>query len=76
VVTDVDWQFDDHAGAIVTSRLFIATPGHEDREAQRLMESSIVLSDAGRGGTVTSWTGGAVFDPGTKIGIDTSPIAA
>jgi hypothetical protein len=75
VVTDLDWQYDDHgtsnAGALVTLRLFVVSPNGSDR---RMIESAIVLSSAGQGGTVTSWTAGAVFGPGTKIGIDTSPL--
>ena len=74
VVTDVDWQYDDHgtsnAGAIVTLRLFVFGPDDSDR---RLMESTIVLSAKGQG-TVTSWTAGGVFGPGTRIGIDTTPL--
>jgi len=78
VITDADWQFDDHgtshAGAQVTLRLFVVPPG--DDNGRRLMESAVVLSDAGQGGTVSSWTAGGVFGPGTKIGIDTSPLNA
>ena len=79
VVTDVDWQYDDHgpgnAGALVTLRLFVVGSGDDD-EGRRLMESTIVLSQTGQGGTVTSWTAGGVFGPGTKVGIDTSPLDA
>jgi hypothetical protein len=74
VVTDLDWQYDDHStanvGAAVTLRLFVVG-GDSDR---RLMESTIVLSSAGTGGTVTSWTSGGVFGAGTSIGIDTTPL--
>jgi hypothetical protein len=77
VITDADWQFDDHgtthAGALVTLRLFIVGPGQLP-PPRRLMESTIVLSNAGQGGTVAAWTAGGVFGPGTKIGIDTSPL--
>ena len=77
VITDVDWQYDDHgtanAGALVTLRLFVVSPKGDDR---RMIESTIVLSPAGQGGTVTSWTAGAVFGPGTTIGIDTSPLSS
>ncbi len=41
-----------------------------------MMESTIVLSSEGQGGTVTSWTAGAVFGPGTKIGVDTFPLSS
>jgi hypothetical protein len=75
VVTDLDWQYDDHgttnAGALVTLRLFVVSPSGDDR---RMMESTLVLSPAGQAGTVTSWTAGAVFGPGTKIGTDTFPL--
>ena len=75
VITDADWQFDDHGtthpGALVTMRLFVVPPGGHER---RLMESTIVLSEAGQGGTVAAWTAGGVFGPGTKIGIDTFPL--
>ena len=75
VVTDVDWQYDDHgtsnAGAAVTLRLFIVGASGEDR---RLMETTIVLSAKGQGGTVAQWTAGGVFGPGTKIGIDTTTL--
>lgn len=77
VITDADWQFDDHGtshvGAQVTLRLFIVAPG-ELPPPRRLLESTVVLSSAGQGGTVAAWTTGGVFGPGTKIGIDTSPI--
>lgn len=76
VLTDIDWQFDDHgtanAGVLVVLRLFVV----KGRTDQRLIESSIVLSDKGQGGTVTSWTAGGVFGPGTSIGIDTAPIGS
>lgn len=72
VITDVDWQYDDHGtanvGTAVTLRLFVVDG---DPQGRRLMESTIVLSSSGTGGTVTSWTSGGVFGPGTKIGIDT-----
>ncbi len=75
VITDLDWQYDDHgtanAGAAVTLRLFVV--GGESN-GRRLMESTVVLSSAGVGGTVTSWTSGGVFGPGTRIGIDTVPL--
>lgn len=74
VITDADWQFDDHGtthkGAYVTLRLFVVPPGADER-GRRLLESTIVLSEAGQGGTVTSWTAGGVFGPKTKIGVDT-----
>jgi hypothetical protein len=74
VITDADWQWDDHgtanAGASVTLRLFVVTAAG----SMRLLESTTVLSPAGKGGTSTNWTAGGVFGPGTKIGIDTSPL--
>jgi hypothetical protein len=54
--------------------LFVVAPG--DNDGRRLMESTIVLSGLGQGGTVTSWSAGGVFGPGTTIGIDTSPLSA
>ena len=76
VITDLDWQYDDHstanAGAAVTLRLFVVGG---DPNGRRLMESTVMLSSAGAGGTVTSWTSGGVFGPGTRIGIDTSPLS-
>jgi len=79
VITDADWQYDDHstsnAGAQVTLRLFVVGPGDEE-DGRRLMESTVVLSDAGQSGTVASWTAGGVFGPGTRIGVDTSPLTS
>jgi hypothetical protein len=76
VITDLDWQYDDHStanvGAAVTLKLFVV--GGEP-DGRRLMESTVVLSSAGVGGTVTSWTSGGVFGPGTRIGIDTIPLS-
>ena len=75
VITDLDWQYNDHGttnvGVAVTLRLFVVG---EEPSGQRLMESTVVLSSAGIGGTVTSWTSGGVFGPGTRIGIDTVPL--
>jgi hypothetical protein len=66
VITDVDWQWDDHgtanAGAAVTLRLFLVTPAG----SMRLLESTIVLSPAGKGGTSTNLTAGGVFGPAPK----------
>jgi hypothetical protein len=79
VITDVDWQYHDigtnHAGVEVTLRLFVVG-GREEDVGSRLMESTIVLSGVGESGTVTSWTAGGVFGPGTKIGIDTIPLTS
>ncbi len=55
----------------MTLRLFVVGTDGSDR---RMMESAIVLSPAGQGGTTTSWTAGAVFGAGTTIGIDTFPL--
>lgn len=78
VITDVDWQYDDHgtsnAHAAVTLRLFIVGRG-EIPPARRLMESTITLSSAGQGGTVTRWTAGGVVGSGMRIGIDTILLA-
>lgn len=75
VITDLDWQFDGrgtaNAGAAVSLRLFVVDGRGRD---QLLMESTIVLSPAGQGGTVTSWTSGGVWGPGTRIGVDTVPL--
>ncbi len=81
VITDLDWQYDNHgtthANRTVTLRLLIVAGDPSDvHAARRLLESSITLSAAGTGGTVTSWTSGGVFGPGTRIGIDTSPLQA
>jgi hypothetical protein len=69
------WGVEQHhgtanAGAAVTLRLFLVTPAG----SMRLLESTIVLSPAGKGGTSTNLTAGGVFGPGTKIGIDTRPL--
>ncbi|MEZ4450460.1 MAG: hypothetical protein R3B09_13355 [Nannocystaceae bacterium] len=74
VITDVDWQWKDtpaNAGAAVTLRLFVV---HGDDSGRRLLESTIVLSPAGQGGTTTRWVAGGVFGSGTKIGVDTMPL--
>jgi hypothetical protein len=78
VITDVDWQWNDHgtgnAGVAVTLRLFVVSPTSPD--SRRLLDSIIVLSSAGQGGTTTNWTAGGVFGPFARIGIDTIPFSA
>ena len=81
VITDLDWQYDahgtTHAHRSVTLRLLVvAGDPSDDHGGRRLLESTITLSAAGTGGTVTSWTSGGVFGPGTRIGVDTSPLTA
>lgn len=58
--------------AAVTLRLFVVVVTATG--SMRLLESTIVLSPAGRGGTSSNWTARGAFGPGTKIGIDTSPL--
>jgi len=88
VITDIDWQFDDHGtanvGAAVTLRLFVVGTepnGHSETQTQvppgfnRMMESTVMLGSTGTGGIVTNWVSGAIFGPGTRVGIDTFPFS-
>jgi len=54
----------------------LIAPADDDKRARRLLESTITLSPVGQGGTTTHWTTGGMFGPGTRIGIDTTPLSS
>jgi len=76
VITDIDWQYRHPGGAAeaglrVTLRLFLQNLADPDRR-ERVAESTILLNDAGEGGTSEAMTSGFVMTAAAQLCLDTA----